>query len=143
MSTEYVLGFAFMGDEVVLIEKQRPDWQRGFLNGVGGKVEAFDPYAQEAMTREFLEETGVKTTPQDWVYYARVCGPDFVIFVFYVDLTPDAPVQTTTDETVFIERVDHMEVLQTVSNVPFLVSLANSPDVREGLISLPVEIYYK
>ncbi len=36
----YVVGFMFTEDEkqVVLIEKKRPEWQAGKLNGVGGKI---------------------------------------------------------------------------------------------------------
>ncbi len=37
----YVLGFAFDEDYewVALIKKNRPQWQAGKLNGVGGKIE--------------------------------------------------------------------------------------------------------
>jgi hypothetical protein len=38
---EYVCGFMFANDftEVALIRKNKPEWQRGKLNGIGGKVE--------------------------------------------------------------------------------------------------------
>jgi len=36
--TEYVLGFLMDNYRVVLIEKQRPAWQKGLLNGVGGHI---------------------------------------------------------------------------------------------------------
>lgn len=57
---EYVLGFAFnlATESVLLIEKQKPDWQRGLLNGVGGKIEESDRQPHDAMSREFFEETG-------------------------------------------------------------------------------------
>ena len=57
---KYVLGFLFNTnfDTVVLIRKNRPVWQAGKLNGVGGKVEPGETY-KEAMVREFCEETGV------------------------------------------------------------------------------------
>lgn len=56
---EYVLGFMFNEDEskVLLIMKNRPAWQAGKLNGVGGKIEAGETPIQ-AMEREFAEETG-------------------------------------------------------------------------------------
>lgn len=80
---EYVCGFMFDRDmeRVVLIRKSKPQWQAGKLNGVGGKVEiketvkavpgltsGFHIYETppEAMAREFLEETGYRTRPQDW-----------------------------------------------------------------------------
>ena len=39
--TNYVLGFAFSksGQMVLLIWKNKPEWQRGKMNGIGGKIE--------------------------------------------------------------------------------------------------------
>lgn len=59
---EYVVGFLFEEHSsrgvVVLINKLRPDWQLGKLNGVGGRIEGNEtPTA--AMRREFLEECGL------------------------------------------------------------------------------------
>ena len=63
----YALGFAFnVGlTQVALIEKLKPDWQKGKLNGIGGKVNNFENY-NLAMVREFEEETGVKTQEGEW-----------------------------------------------------------------------------
>jgi 8-oxo-dGTP diphosphatase len=80
---EYVCGFMFDRDMdyVVLVRKAKPLWQKGKLNGVGGKVEVketvkavpgltngFHIYEKptEAMAREFKEETGYTTKPEDW-----------------------------------------------------------------------------
>ena len=54
---EYVVGFMF-SEEIL---KNKPDWQAGRLNGVGGKVEP-NEYPDQAMVREFEEETGVRTS---------------------------------------------------------------------------------
>ena len=37
----YVLGFAFNKNfrEVLLILKNKPQWQKGLYNGIGGKIE--------------------------------------------------------------------------------------------------------
>ena len=60
---EYVVGFLFDEDarryhktghgNVVLIEKNRPAWQAGRLNGVGGHIEIGET-PDEAISREFL-----------------------------------------------------------------------------------------
>lgn len=44
---EYVLGFAFNRErtKIVLILKNRPDWQKGKYNGIGGKIEPSDETA--------------------------------------------------------------------------------------------------
>ncbi len=59
VQVEYVLGFMFSPDEkkVLLIWKNRPSWQAGKLNGIGGKVNPGET-PLEAMEREFIEETG-------------------------------------------------------------------------------------
>ena len=65
---QYVLGFLFSIDEsrVALIAKQKPQWQKGKFNGIGGKMEDFDDSFQSGMTREFKEETGVEVS--NWTY---------------------------------------------------------------------------
>lgn len=61
----YVVGFMFnpTEDAVLLIRKTHPDWQKGKLNGVGGRIEDGES-AIEAMRREFTEETGIDH--DDW-----------------------------------------------------------------------------
>jgi 8-oxo-dGTP diphosphatase len=76
---DYVVGFAFDGldlpdTHVLLIRKKKPDWQRGKLNGIGGKIGDKPSISNEtpiqAMVREFHEETGVTNFPGDWSYFA-------------------------------------------------------------------------
>lgn len=59
---QYVLGFAFDKEfkHVLLVWKNRPRWQAGKLNGVGGKIEPGEA-VRAAMVREFQEETGICT----------------------------------------------------------------------------------
>lgn len=65
----YVVGFMFTEDlkNVVLIKKNRPEWQKGKLNGVGGHARDGETF-EAAMVREFLEETGVKTNIPQWSF---------------------------------------------------------------------------
>ncbi len=106
----YVLGFAFSKDKnhVVLIEKQRPDWQKGCFNGVGGKIEPEDGNPFDAMTREFFEETGVATSVVDWSQFAEMifdideAGNKGVVYCFRLndDLIFDC--KTMEDEQIHI-----------------------------------------
>jgi len=57
-SNYYVLVYAFAGDEFVLVRKKKPEWQKGRLNLVGGKVEPNEP-SIDAAIRELQEETGL------------------------------------------------------------------------------------
>ena len=56
----YVVGFMFNPAEnaVLLLRKNRPSWQVGKLNGIGGRIEG-DETPQQAMRRECMEEVGL------------------------------------------------------------------------------------
>ena len=56
MTLTFMLGGEDCG-EVLLIEKTRPNWQKGKLNGIGGHIEPGET-PQQAAKREFDEETG-------------------------------------------------------------------------------------
>lgn len=68
----YVVGFMFdfALERVALIRKNKPAWQAGLLNGIGGKIEPNET-AQEAMRRECIEEVGMDT---DWHFYCNCSG---------------------------------------------------------------------
>lgn len=67
---DYVVGYAFRSDygAVALIEKRKPAWQAGKLNGIGGKIEPGES-PEAAMSREFLEEAGLLVHPQCWLHF--------------------------------------------------------------------------
>lgn len=61
---EYTLIYCVASDKKFLIvEKDRPAWQKGKLNLPGGKVEPGETSLQAA-NRELLEETGLWSTPK-------------------------------------------------------------------------------
>lgn len=64
---KFVVGFAFdqLLRTVLLIKKNRPAWQAGKCNGVGGKIEPGEGI-RGAMVREFQEECGLVTQVTDW-----------------------------------------------------------------------------
>lgn len=70
--TLYCAGFLLDGQgRVVLVRKNRPRWQAGRLNAVGGHVEDGETPV-EAQRREFREETGVDVPEPDWHHFATV-----------------------------------------------------------------------
>jgi 8-oxo-dGTP diphosphatase len=121
---EYVLGFCFDPTEqyVILIEKNRPLWQKGLLNGVGGKIEHGE-LPLEAMNREFFEETGL--TVSDWTQYAILSGSDFKIHIFSGHGNP-AEAKSITDEQIVTAEVSCLDETQTISNLKWLVPMALS-----------------
>jgi 8-oxo-dGTP diphosphatase len=84
MATHYCCGFLFSPSrqEVVLILKNRPAWQRGRLNGIGGHIEE-DEDPSEAMQREFMEEcNGVVIHEDRWHEFVHMVGPSYVVHFF-------------------------------------------------------------
>jgi 8-oxo-dGTP diphosphatase len=72
---EYVAGFMFYKNCVALVKKAKPEWQQGFLNAVGGKIE-YQESPLEAMVREFTEETCVTTANSSWKQFCKLTGKD-------------------------------------------------------------------
>lgn len=72
---EYVLGFcindAVRHNEILLMEKRKPDWQNGKVNGIGGKIK-YGESPEDAMVREFMEETGIDSSSFSWRRFCQM-----------------------------------------------------------------------
>jgi 8-oxo-dGTP diphosphatase len=150
MNTEkqYVLGFLFDPEKstVLLIQKKRPDWQSGRLNGIGGKINPGEvPLA--AMIREFEEETTVILTR--WTRFAEMSGDGFRIYCYKAFSYSIGATKTATDEEVFCIRLDNFLNCPVMPNLAWLIPLALDGDsvaeVRTApsttpLIKLPVAL---
>lgn len=81
MSIKYVAGLYFNEDKtsVALIRKNRPTWQAGKLNCIGGKIE-INELPLDAMIREFREEAGVNHI--DWRLFCILTGHGFEVNFF-------------------------------------------------------------
>lgn len=135
----YVVGFAFSTDEkvVLLIEKQKPEWQRGLLNGIGGKIEAIDALQEpgkslnssvNAMVREFEEEAGLRTVPDDWTFFCTLEGEDFQVFCFHSHLEQLHEADTQTEEKVIFIFLGEKTDREMVQNASWLIAMAMSSD---------------
>lgn len=73
---QYTLGFIFDGqwDRVLLVDKLRPEWQHGYLNGIGGKIEQSETI-YEGIKRETKEESNLDIGIKSWTHYASLFGP--------------------------------------------------------------------
>jgi 8-oxo-dGTP diphosphatase len=79
----YALGFLFNADhsQVLLVHKLRPDWQRGLLNGLGGKVENNEtPLA--CIVRETKEESSLRTAHRQWLHIGELASDAWLVSVF-------------------------------------------------------------
>lgn len=140
----YVAGFMFNSGctHVALVEKQKPDWQRGRLNAIGGKIEQIwvaddESYPEPpavAMAREFVEETGYQTQPDDWTEFCvlhgphgELTGPPWQVHFFYHvagfhDI--EKRLRTTTDERIIVEPIRHRRT--RIANLEWLIPMALS-----------------
>lgn len=108
--------------QVCLIEKKRPDWQVGLLNGPGGKREGGEA-SHEAATREFYEETGVFIN--SWVPLCTKKGFDYeVTFFVKKDSRLLSMVRTMTDEQVGVYDIKHIDPSKLVSSIEWMLPLA-------------------
>lgn len=124
--TRYVVGFAFDTDgRVALIRKNRPEWQAGRLNGIGGHVEPGEtPWA--AICREWCEETG-QPTPANWREFVVMDFPGARIHFFRaLGLFPEwlDGCRTTTDEEVVLAWVGDANRHLLIPNLTWLIPLA-------------------
>lgn len=112
----YVLGYYFNRDlnRVTLIHKNRPAWQAGKLNGVGGHLEESDASSMKAMEREFYEETGVTVMSWREVHVAGD-GKEWTCHVF--TSSGEATPRTTTDETVVTIDISTLHAFNLVEGV--------------------------
>lgn len=135
--TEYTAGFMFSEDhkQVALIIKNRPEWQAGLANGIGGHMELREsPF--NCMVREFKEETGVLHIK--WAPFITLCVvgefPEAKgAIVHFFQTTGDLEaLKTTTDEHVVICQVDLLPH-NIVPNLKWLIPLAALQEVTGTL----------
>lgn len=130
----YVCGFLFSPDRarVLLIRKNRPAWQAGRLNGIGGKIEPGEA-PLDAMRREFREEASLDL--RDWQQVLTLDGDDddrsgvgweAHFFRGFGDL--DAAV-ARTDEPLEIHPVRPLP-LDVIANLHWIVPLLLDEDVH-------------
>lgn len=97
---QYCLGLIWSpeGEQVLLIQKRRPEAQAGLWNGIGGRVETLETPIQ-AMVRECREETGLSLPEAQWEKIGSFGDPTFKVHCFTA-IADLALAKTATDETV-------------------------------------------
>lgn len=133
---EYVAGLLFSqnGEEVALVRKNRPAWQNGKLNAIGGKIEEGE-YPHAAMVREFHEEAGLLLV--GWRHVATLEGNDFKVHFFSLFSDEIYNAKTMEDEPVAIYVVrEVVEDSSLIGNLPTIIALTKD---RSGIVK-PVQL---
>ena len=133
MTKSYCLGFAFgKSDDVLLIRKNKPEFQKGKLNGVGGKLEGKET-PLEAMIREFAEEADIVTTKDDWELRIFLQGKDWEVAVFccFIDISN---AKALTDEPLEVIKISDISSRQDLMfNLHWIIPYCLDDD--QGIIN--------
>lgn len=125
MMQKYVVGFLIDSDwNVVLIRKNKPEFQKGFLNGVGGKIEeGEDP--MRAMEREFAEEAGVIF--KKWNHFATISEEgDYEVYCFkaFVPDVKEIETKSMTSELIEVRPIKFLRVAGILPSAMWLIQIA-------------------
>ena len=126
--TRYVVGFLMDPtlSKVVLIRKTKPEWQKGLLNGVGGKVgdNIAGETPEQAIHREFKEET--RAEGLNWKEFLNLVTPHSDI-TFFRAVGNVHSVETVTEEEVSVYDIhDVMDRSDTIANLRWCIQMART-----------------
>lgn len=121
---KYVVGFMFDETEssVLLLQKNRPEWQRGLINGIGGRIED-DESALQAMRREFREEAGIDHL--DWCEFCVLSDYRDWSIHFFSTTGRLGDAEQCTDESPIILPVSELPD-NVIPNLRWLIPMALS-----------------
>ncbi len=144
---EYVVGFLFTTNlnQMSLIHKLKPAWQKGKYNGIGGKIEKGETPA-EAMRREFEEEAGldIDTWRQFFVLRDKLGSK-----IYFFEARSDELTESMTMEKISAHAVsiigarmyfNGMNEIQLIPNLRWLIPLALDKDSVRGSGEEPIEL---
>lgn len=143
---KYTIGVAADNEGIVLVKKNKPAWQAGYYNFVGGKVEPGESYLS-CMVREFEEETGVYIPKHRWNYVGYMTRPkDFIVKIYATDDARLHDVQTKTEEDIVVINPDKFLLdssfqSQLISNLLTIYNFTISRDFQDQNAEL--RIIYK
>ena len=130
----FCVGFVFSDDyqKIALIRKNRPEWQVGKLNGIGGLIEEGETPIQ-AMCREFKEEAWYPL--EDWQQFAVLEGEDRKLFFFKTTCDLDK-LKQQTDEEIEVHFISDVFKENIIPNLIWLIPMALDKKVLDANIQI-------
>lgn len=143
MPDDYCLGFNIYNESVLLVKKNKPKWQAGRFNGIGGKREGSESFL-DSMVREFREETGVETKHHEWKKIAFLWRHDrfyMHVFVRRAVLGDFKAINDSGEQNheLRISSVMAMDESLLLLNVKWMLSLADDPAIVAGTLHINAE----
>jgi len=121
----YTLGFVFDSsqEKVLLVHKQRPAWQAGKVNGIGGKVELGET-PHTGIVRECQEETALYIPESAWKHFGVIQenGATIELFTTVYDGPLEAATQTDHEEISWLSCNELPR--NVIANLHYLVPMA-------------------
>jgi len=136
----YVVGFPTQKLSVLLIKKNRPRWQTGRYNGIGGHIEKGEKPI-DAMVRECEEETGLRTIAEQWEKFVIYRGKKYIVHFFVAFNVDISQAVQKTDEELKIFDISTFDYDMKMGkgmiyNLNWLLPLA-----FDGAVKTPITIY--
>jgi len=125
----YTIGIYFTSNnsEVILIHKKRPDWQKGFWNFPGGKIEDGE-VGWQCIEREFFEECRLSTNPKEWQLIGEMVNKDldYIVFIYTIQGKPEhGRLMQGEDQAVYRFPVDKLPD-SIITNCKWLIEFAKN-----------------
>ena len=141
-------------DDVLLVHKNRPAWQAGRLNLVGGKVEEGED-AIAAAVRELKEEAGLDPLKnQPIIHCGTIIGNQSLVYCVRIDVSPYIDLQPREGETEKVEwftfknawsdsrLIPNLKIIVPLMNLGVtgwkIIDQSSSSDLHEVIVQLPI-----
>jgi len=124
---KYTIGIIFNEtcSKVLLILKNRPDWQKGLYNFPGGHIEKRE-IAEECVGREIQEECGLNILYGQWEHIGTILNKEnYKVEIFTTKYNPkyNGKVKTMEDQEVSWFPIDSLPK-NLITNLTWLIPFA-------------------
>ena len=149
---EYVLGLMYdyydgYYQNILLIKKNKPEFQKGLLNGIGGKIEE-NELPINAMYREFEEETGISkdkyqtqySFKNDWRLFSILEKEnEWKVYCYCIAINIIPNFKSMTDEEVGVYSIKDIfeNKYEIISNLKWLIEMSKDTDKKVLTIKYP------
>lgn len=104
-----VVGIITDNEEILLLKKNNPDWQKGLYNGIGGKVE-LNTTPLETIIKKCQEELGVNIS--NWIELDSEISSSGIEIVYFLNTLNECEIKKLQSQT------DERAELFSINNLP-------------------------